>query len=70
MFYLSAGRYLENMDLDISEDLRDEFCARLKAAGVKGELTKTLNEYVPANEKESLALFGDDLPGRFVFNLN
>jgi hypothetical protein len=47
---------------DIADGLRQKAISRLEAAGVPDELSRGLQEYVPAAQADALRIFGESLP--------
>lgn len=47
---------------DINDDLRQKAIARLSAAGISDQLSRSLHQYVPPAQADALRIFGESLP--------
>ena len=62
MFYLGAGRFVDNIDLDISRELREQFYDKLDKSTAKTELAQSLKTFTTASEQKGFEFFGEEIP--------
>ena len=62
MFYLSAGRFVDNIDLDISLELGEQFYDKLDKSTVKTELAQSLKTFTTVSEQRGFEFFGEEIP--------
>ena len=67
LFYASAGRFLDQRELDLSLDMRQAFYLRHEESGAPEYARLPLKEKVEVDYRSQNQIFGEDLPNGLVF---